>query len=55
MCWTIWKARNALIFNQIQPSIQSSKRDFKEEFALLLLRAKKKFFPSIELWLNSLV
>lgn len=27
MCWTIW-------FNQIQPSIQGSKRAFKEEFVL---------------------
>ena len=45
MCWTIWKTKNGLIFNQIQPSIQASKREFKDEFTLLLLRAKKKFFP----------
>jgi len=32
-------------FNQIQPSIQASKREFKDKFTLLLLRAKKKFFP----------
>jgi hypothetical protein len=49
MCWTIWKARNELIFSQVQPSIQDSKREFRKEFALLILRAKKKYFPSIEL------
>jgi len=46
---------NHVIFNQIQSSIQASKREFKDEFTLLLLRAKKKFFSSIELWLNNLV
>ena len=55
MCWTIWKARNALIFNQVQPSVQNSKKELKDEFALLLLRAKKKYFPSIDLWLSNLV
>ena len=54
MCRTIWKARNGLIFNQVQPLIQESKKEFKQEFALLLLRAKRKYFPSIELWLNRL-
>jgi len=32
---------------------KASKREFKEEFALLLLCAKK-FFPTVELWLNNL-
>ena len=54
MCWIIWKARNGLIFSQVQPSIQDSKREFKNEFVLLLLRAKKKYSPSIGLWLKNL-
>ena len=54
MCWTIWKARNGLIFSQVPPSIQASKREFRAEFVLLLLRTKKKI-PFIESWLNNLV
>lgn len=42
MGWSVWKARNRLIFNQVQPAVESTKRAFKSEFALILLRAKKK-------------
>jgi hypothetical protein len=38
MCWTIWKARNDLIFRQVNPSIQLAKQNLKDEFQLLLLR-----------------
>jgi len=55
MGWSIWKARNGLIFNQVQHSVEDTKRAFKSEFALILLRAKRSYFPSIEQWLNSLV
>jgi len=55
MGWSIWNARNGLIFNQVQPSVEATKRAFKSEFALILLRAKRSYFPSIELWLNNLV
>jgi hypothetical protein len=54
MGWSIWNARNGLIFNQVQPSVEATKRAFKSEFALILLRAKRSYFPSIELWLNNL-
>lgn len=55
MCWTIWQARNGVIFDDKMPTINQAKRDFKSEFALLMIRAKRSYFPRIELWLNSLV
>lgn len=55
MCWTIWKARNDLIFRQEIPSLQASKDFFRKEFSLLLLRAKKSYSPLIDQWFGSLV
>jgi hypothetical protein len=55
MGWSIWNAQNELIFNPVKPAVQSTKRAFKSEFALILLRAKQSYFPFIEQWLNSLV
>lgn len=55
MCWTIWKARNDLIFRQINPMMESAKADFRKEFGLLLLRAKKSYSPQIDQWIASLL
>lgn len=55
MCWTIWQARNGLIFDNRLPSLRQAKRDFRSEFALLMIHAKRSYFPRIELWLNNLV
>jgi hypothetical protein len=55
MGWSIWKARNGLIFSQVQPSLEDTKRAFKSEFAMILLHAKRSYFPFIEQWLNNLV
>jgi len=52
ICWSIWQSRNGIIFNNKQPSIQDAKRTFKTKFVLLLLRAKRSYFPLIDLWLN---
>jgi hypothetical protein len=52
---SIWNAQNGLIFNQVQPAVESTKRAFKSEFALILLHAKQSYFPFIEQWLNGLV
>jgi hypothetical protein len=48
LSWTIWKSRNDLIFRQIQPSLTLAKENFREEFRLLLLRAKHAYSPFIE-------
>jgi hypothetical protein len=55
MSWTIWQMRNNLIFNNKPCSLQEASRVFKLEFALLLHRAKRSYFPRISLWLNNLV
>jgi hypothetical protein len=55
MSWTIWQMRNGLIFNNKPPSLLEAKRAFKTEFALLLHRAKRRYFPEIDQWLNNLV
>jgi hypothetical protein len=38
--WTIWMARNDLIFRGEQPSLQVAAQRFKSEFAVVILRAK---------------
>lgn len=54
MCWTIWKARNDLIFRQVNLSLNLSKKFFRDEFSLLLLMAKRRYFPRIEQWIANL-
>lgn len=55
MSWSIWKARNDLIFWQAAPIILMAKHNFLDEFQLLLLRAKKSYSPSIDLWIANLL
>jgi hypothetical protein len=40
MCWTIWGARNDLIFKGTQSSLMDCKRAFAKELALVSLRIK---------------
>jgi hypothetical protein len=54
MCRTIWKVRNDMIFRQISPRMQNAKEDFRKEFELLLLRAKKSYSSQINLWTANL-
>jgi len=55
MSWSIWTIRNDVIFRGIQESSQRCLETFKRIFGLLLWRAKKKYFPLIELWLEHIV
>lgn len=45
MSWSIWVARNDHTFQGILPSISNCWVFFKKEFALVIHRAKKKYFP----------
>lgn len=53
MSWSIWTARNNFIFKNEAFSIQGTKNAFIKEFALVIQRAKKKYFPNIVQWLQS--
>jgi hypothetical protein len=55
LCWAIWMCRNNFIFRQIPPSTQNCKFIFKTEFNLLLCRARRKYFPKIQEWLDNLL
>lgn len=55
MSWSIWTLRNDLIFRGIESSSLRGLEIFKFNFRQLLWRAKKKYFPSIVLWLEQLV
>lgn len=55
MCWAIWTCRNDVIFRNIPATVRRCKMIFKSEFALVILRAKSSFHPSIDLWLESYV
>lgn len=41
LSWSIWMARNDLIFRNVPPSLQNVKNTFQKEFTLVILRAKK--------------
>lgn len=49
MCWSIWMARNDLIFRGLPHSVQMCKMTFKE-FALVKLRARTDLHPTMDLW-----
>ena len=55
MFWAIWSVRNDVIFRNILASVERCRSIFKTEFALVILRAKNKFHPSIDLWLEAYV
>jgi hypothetical protein len=54
MSWTIWMARNDLIFKGINPTLHAAQERFKE-FALVILRAKESNKPHMHLWLQSIM
>ena len=55
MSWSIWAIRNDVILRGIPASSLRCSQIFKHTFSLLQWRAKKKYFPSIELWLEQVV
>ena len=52
LCWTIWTARNDLIFQGIQPSLGQCRATFKKELLLLMHRVKAKHKPQLEEWIS---
>lgn len=54
MCWTIWTARNELIFRSNQISMQESKRLFFKEINLVSIRVKERLTESFEQCIQSL-
>jgi hypothetical protein len=52
MSWSMWTARNNLIFQGIQPNLQSVQERFKKEFALVVLRAKPSVQQASNQWFH---
>ncbi|TVU41186.1 hypothetical protein EJB05_14685, partial [Eragrostis curvula] len=52
-CWAIWKHRNAIIFDNKHVSLQNWKREFKEEMALTVIKAKGQKKRDMISWLDS--
>jgi len=55
MCWSIWTIRNDVIFRNFPTLVQRWKSIFKQEFALVKLRAKGKYQPHLDLWIEACV
>ena len=55
LCWSIWMSRNNLIFRNEEATKDKCKAIFRNLFGLVILRAKKKYFPEISLWLEQLL
>jgi hypothetical protein len=54
MCWSIWRERNAWIFEQEAPSVERCLSTFKREVSLVQVIIKKAFAPDISSWLQSI-
>jgi len=54
MSWTIWKARNELIFNNNQLGIQECKNYFFNEVNLVSLRVKASLSAHFDQWIQQL-
>jgi hypothetical protein len=55
LCWTIWKARNSLIFRGVQMNLADCKREFIRELALLQFRIKQSQAISFSSWFQLMV
>ncbi|KAF8683915.1 hypothetical protein HU200_044861 [Digitaria exilis] len=53
MSWCIWMARNDLIFKGIPPQLSSMRSRFKNEFTVVILRAKSPYHDVMNLWLQT--
>jgi hypothetical protein len=54
MAWTIWLARNELIFNNNQWNLQDCRNCFSKEVNLIRLRVKSSLSVQFDQWLQSL-
>jgi hypothetical protein len=52
MTWSIWKTRNAWLFQNKAPTVQLCKNEFARELHLVMLRAKDRFDSTIPAWLQ---
>jgi hypothetical protein len=52
--WTIWCHQNAIIFDGADISLSHWKEAFKDEFSLVILRAKPSSSALLKNWLSSL-
>jgi hypothetical protein len=55
MCWSISMMRNDIIFRNLAHSVHRCRNVFRNEFALVILRAKARFHPFIDQWLDNFV
>jgi len=54
MCWTIWKVKNELIFNNNQLGLQEAKTLFLKEVGVVSNRIKSQLKQDFLLWLQNL-
>jgi hypothetical protein len=52
MTWSIWKCRNAWLFQDKDPTVQQCKNEFVKELHLVTHRAKGRFDSAIPEWLQ---
>jgi O-antigen/teichoic acid export membrane protein len=55
ICWTIWTARNDLIFKGIQPSLTHARRLFSSEMLLLMHRVKPSLANQFDQLIQTMV
>ena len=54
MSWTIWTARNKLVFEGMQMNIQDCNAFFNKEILMVTYRVKPSLSPQFHQWISSL-
>jgi hypothetical protein len=54
LCWSIWKERNAWIFDDQTPFVDKCLITFKKEIRLVYQRMKKAYAPDLLSWIQNL-
>lgn len=52
--WNIWKERNVLIFQGIEPSVTSWLANLKSDLGLHLIRFRESDRPLVQSWIDHL-
>jgi hypothetical protein len=52
-CWTIWKARNRIIFYNKATSLMEWRAALKEDLGLVCIKAKKNIADPLSIWRES--
>jgi len=55
MCWSIWRSRNALVFEPEEQSVNIVLQSFSSHFSSVIIGGKSRHVQAMKAWLDSFV